>query len=149
MLSESKKSDKFLINVVPTLHATDSTQDFNSQFSACPEEYIQKYRLKCVIPGGSGNGLLAATAGGVNGSTGSISSPVAPSLQSTFIAGAADSMASVNSEKSAVQRSPSVQSSSVTGGSSSVVTLQRELKEAQAEIVRLRAVSIKNKSKRY
>ena len=147
MLSESKKSDKFLINVVPTFHSLDSTEDFNNQFNACPEIFVQKYRLKCVIPGNSGSGLLAATIGGnVGGSTGSIvniSSPVAPSLRNTFISGAGDSMASINSEKSvgtsasaAVQKSPAA-SSSV----SSVATLQKELKEARSVIERLRAVT--------
>lgn len=142
MLSESKKSDKFLINAVPTFHPADSPEDFNSQFNACPEDFIQKYRLKCVIPGSNGSGLLAVTGGG--GSTGSvvnISSPVAPSLRNTFIAGAGDSMASINSDKSvaAVQKSPAA--SSVTSSNASVATLQKELKEARAEIDRLRAVT--------
>lgn len=134
MLSESNKSDKFLINVVPTFHPADSPADFNSQFSMCPEEFIQKNRIKRVIPGGNGSGLLAATAGG-NGSTGSvvnISSPVAPSLRNTFIVGAGDSMASINSEKSPA--------ASVSSSTASVATLQRELKEARSEIDRLRAV---------
>ena len=141
MLSESKKSDKFLINVAPTFYPADSPADFNSQFNTCPEEFIQKNRLKCVIPGSNGSGLLAATVGG-NGSTGSIvniSSPVAPSLRNTFIAGAGDSMASINSEKSAtVPKSPAA---SVSSSIASVSTLQKELKEARAEIDRLRAVN--------
>lgn len=150
MLSESKKSDKFLINAVPTFHSLDSPEDFNTQFNACPEDFIQKYRLRCVIPGSSGSGLLAATAGGnAGGSTGSvvnISSPVAPSLRNTFAAGAGDSMASINSEKSvgvaaAVQKSPAA-SSSVSASTASVATLQRELKEARAEIDRLRGVNM-------
>lgn len=149
MLSESKKSDKFLINAIPTLRPLDSPEDFNTQFNACPEDFIQKYRLRCVIPGSSGSGLLAATAGGnAGGSTGSvvnISSPVAPSLRNTFIAGAGDSMASINSEKSVgvsavVQKSPAASSSVSTA---SVATLQKELKEARSEIDRLRLVHCK------
>lgn len=149
MLSESKKSDKFLINAVPSLHSIDSAEDFNSQFNASPEEFIQKYRLKCVIPGSSGSGLLAATSGGIGGggSTGSvvnISSPVAPSLRSTFIAGAGDSMGSINSEKSVGVTASSIQKSptTTTTTTNSVATLQKELKEARSEIDRLKAVKM-------
>jgi len=150
MLSESKKSDKFLINVAPTIQPLDSAIDFNAQFSLVPEHLLQKYRLKCVVPsgGGSGTGLLAATTGG-NGSNASISSPVAPAIQTTLAVGAGDSMSSMNSAENSpipqVKRRESVQnaaaSPSVTS-TSSAISLQRELNEARAEIARLKSSKV-------
>lgn len=142
MLSESKKADKFLINVAPTIQPLDSAMDFNAQFSLVPEHLIQKYRLKCVVPS-SGAGLLAATPGG-NGSNASISSPVAPAIQTTLAVGAGDSMSSMNSSDNSpipqVKRRESVQAAaSPSISTSSAISLQKELNEARAEIARLKS----------
>lgn len=153
MSSDSKKSDKFLINVVPTFIEEDESLDFNGQYNLVPENFIQKYRLRCVT---SGTGLLAATSSNspnVNGSgsVGSISSPVAPSLLNQKGVVGADSMTSVTSDKSFnkpnanVQVSPSMSATTSTTTTSVTTSVQNELKEARAEIERLKAaIKVKN-----
>lgn len=135
-----------MINVAPVVDDSDSTLDFNAQFNLVPESQLQKYRLKCVLP--SNSGLLAATANGSR--EGSISSPVAPAIQTTLAVGAGDSASSMNSSEnsplSQVKRRESMLSSTVSPSSastsSSVVSLQRELNEARAEIARLKSSSV-------
>ena len=148
MSSDSKKTDKFLINVAPTFEPEDSSVEFNTQFSQVPEEFVQKYRLRCLSDSNSsGNNLLSASGGG-NGSVGNISSPVAPNIAIN----AGDSMASItssidekpsmgsreniNSNVNNVHASPSIS----TATSSS---LQRELKEARSEIDRLKLLLVR------
>lgn len=175
MSSDSKKADKFLINVVPTFQSSDSTLDFNSQFKLVPENFIQKYRLKCVMTGGSsgaGSGLLAATGAG-SGSVGSISSPVAPSLLrggdsmtsvtsavNGDVTGGGNNLMSIYSLVYSILTGPtaaaaatnatlispnntSTASTSPSLSSASTGTLQRELRDARAEIERLKSLKVK------
>ena len=149
MSSDSKKTDKFLINVAPTFEPEDSSVEFNTQFSQVPEEFVQKYRLRCLSNSNSGgnNNLLSASGGG-NGSVGNISSPVAPNIAIN----AGDSMASITSsidEKPTMGSRENIHSNannvhaspSVSMATSS--SLQRELKEARSEIDRLKLLLVR------
>jgi hypothetical protein len=129
MLTESKKMDKFLINLVPTFQPIDSALDFNAQFALVPDSFIQRYRLRCVFPNSS-TGLLAASA-----SIGAISSPVAPSLKTAAVKNT--SMESMNQASS----SSSINSSPSTTNTLSISALQRELKDARAELELLKSSS--------
>ena len=129
MLTESKKMDKFLINLVPTFQPIDSALDFNAQFALVPDSFIQRYRLRCVFPNSS-TGLLAASA-----SIGAISSLVAPSLKTAAVKNT--SMESMNQASS----SSSINSSPSTTNTLSISALQRELKDARAELELLKSSS--------
>lgn len=135
-MSESKKIEKFLISVVPTFESA-SESDFNSQFNNCPDEFIKKYRLKCIFPDGVGSVNI--------NNPGPISSPVAPSLNShndLIIPGGvsiseSDSMTSLNSSVNEKSNSNLLRVSESTDNisiSNSVPVLQKELKEARAKI---------------
>lgn len=135
MLTESKKMDKFLINVVPTFQPIHSDLDFNYQFALIPEENIQRYRLRCVFPNTS-TGLLAASA-----SIGAISSPVAPSLHTLPVMKTSmDSMTSISSSSTEPENKKN-NNSPIASPATSVATLQRELREARIQIEQLKSSS--------
>lgn len=144
MSSDSKKTDKFLVSVVPLLEDPEDNSDFNSQFNQAPEEFVQKYRLRCL----TSNNLLSASGGG---SIGTISSPVAPniplngtdsmaSINSSIDGGSVDNL-SLNAVNENVLSSPAIS----TTASTSAPSLQRDLKEARSEIDRLKLL-LKNGS---
>lgn len=159
MSSDSKKTDKFLINVVPTFEpAEDSALEFNTQFSTAPEEFVQKYRLRCMSSGSSGGSNLLSASGGGTGSVGAISSPVAPNIP----VNGADSMSSITSSISIItdekqQQTQTTSSkenlaasppsalsvSSLAPAPASVQTLQKELKDSRAEIDRLKLLLVR------
>ena len=118
MLSESKKSDKFLLILTSVAPNVDTETNFNEVFESAVASFVQKKKIPCSFP--PSFGLLAAT--GMSAS-GTAISPIAPSLSSTMLAETTGSTSNLG-------RSPSVKSSSLDA-------LQAELKEANLKIERL------------